>query len=197
MSILRAFFLAVAALAFWVLFIVSTPILHQAIFAFIPPDGPLASRERNIIDREVTSLVGVKSWFGQAKSDQSVLTSGEYAHIEDVTLIIWKVGIYILPGALIGLILARFRLAETSVITGSLGLLATIGLITGLGFEGAFIVLHKFIFPQGNWVFPSDQYVITQVYPAGFFVAIWIIILLASLGTLVLLRCLGCHYRSQ
>src|SRR5690606_21798244 len=101
------------------------------------------------------------------------LSQAEVRHLEDVMAINGILLVYMIPAVLIGLVLARFRLTEPLAITWSVGLLALIGAVTIVGFDGAFTAIHPFLFPAGNWTFSPDQYLLTQVYPIGFFAAAW------------------------
>ncbi|MBI4023277.1 DUF1461 domain-containing protein, partial [Candidatus Berkelbacteria bacterium] len=167
------------------LVVISTPAIHRAIFAVVPAGGPISPEERVAIDQAVTE--GIRYWSASAaESDGLVaLTSAEWRHLEDVLTLVGIVWLYILPGALIGLLLIRFRLTEPWAVTWILGLIGVVGLTSAIFFEPLFLQLHHLLFPAGNWIFPPRDYLLTQVYPASFFLAAWIIVLAFS-GSLIL-----------
>lgn len=184
MTALRGLLIAIGVLALWYWLVMATPLGHQAIFAVVPPDGELSHAERIALDRDVTAFVRYLPPASEHLPTFDRLSEAEIRHLEDVHAVNGLLLLYLLPAVLIGLILSRFRLTEPLALTWSLGLVAGIGLVTLVGFDGAFTAIHPFLFPAGNWTFSAEHYLLTRVYPLGFFGVAWTAILLGSALTL-------------
>lgn len=180
MNVLRSFLIALTALVCWYLVVASSPAIHRAIFRIVPPDGPLTTEQRTTIDSAVTTFI---RYWGPADdlADYPELSRVEQSHLDDVMALNGIILLYLLPALLIGLFVLRFRFLQPLALIWSLEFIGFIGLLSLFMFQSVFIGMHELLFSQGNWILPSDQFVLTQVYPEAFFAWSWALILSFSL----------------
>lgn len=121
-------------------------------------------------------------------------TTDEVSHMHDVRrLYEILAGVALIAAAFgIGALRAdREAWSLTSIKRIALSIIGTVGAITLiglLGFSALFRAFHLFFFPQGNWTFPADSFLIT-LYPQVFFalMAAWIGIGILVVATLAYL----------
>ena len=157
------------------IFVALSAPIHELIFHFIPADGPVSILDRASLDNGVVNyyFTGHQSWL-------SGFTQNEQQHLADARIRFIALAILAFIGAVI-LILKRPKIIEWQwAATATI----SVALISSIAFEPLFILLHELIFPGGNWYLPSDQYVITQIYPLNFFISCWAIVSLGSWGLL-------------
>ncbi len=195
--LLSGLLLAIGVLSLWYSVVAGSTLVHRAIFALVPPDGQITAESRVAIDSAITRSVRYPGITNDL-AGYPELSATEQAHLDDVLAVNGIILIYILPGAIVGLLLTHFRghlggewpvSSEVKekmrhALIWSIGLVGLTGLITMTGFSQVFVAIHPLLFPTGNWQLPSDQFVLTQVYPLGFFALAWGFILALSLLSL-------------
>ena len=155
--------------------VVFTAPIHTAIFHIVLPDGSVSTVERQTLDQNV-----VRYFLNGNQAQLSSLSFVEQQHLQDVRVRFVAIALASLAG--IGFLLwAKPTVREWRQASA---VAVTIILVTSILFEPLFLFLHELLFPDGNWYLPPDQYVLTQVYPLGFFVACWLIVSLGSWGLL-------------
>jgi integral membrane protein (TIGR01906 family) len=149
-----------------------------------------------------TLVTQLLAYFSQ-KTDQPpqifLFTPDENRHLLDVKILIDEfTGIlYVSAGLAIALLLLLLlffpkqlarRIGRLLLWSGAITLVLTIlFIVLALNFSWAFTEFHLVLFPQGNWSFPSDSYLI-QLFPREFFYDFFLTIILrgAIVGALLL-----------
>lgn len=176
----KPFLLGLVVLVGWGILVTVTPPFHQLGFAFVPPDGAVSAAVRPQSDREISQYLidGQMSRFMD-------LSPPEQAHLADVrTLLGWFLGLALL--STLAVALARpHRVDIEPALIGVLGF----GLGTLMVFPVAFERFHQVFFAGGApWYLPADQFLLTQLYPLGFFAAMWLLVVLLATLTLLAIR---------
>ncbi len=162
-------------LATVVLFI-ATPI-HDLLFRIVPADGPVSASDRSEMDSKTVAYL--------VTGDQTQLagySADEQLHLADVR---GRLGLIVLVTVLGIIATAALRPTKREWRWASWVSFA-VTLLVAITFEPAFILMHQVLFPAGDWELPSSQFVITQVYPIGFFIGAWLGIGVLAWGALVL-----------
>jgi|GEM_PF-3725191 len=153
---------------------IATP-LHTVLFALVPADGAVTSAQRMSLDASTVQflLTGNRAALG-------LYSAVERSHLADVRVRVWWDVCLMLISTLGMLMLrptaAEWRRAAWWVAGGVLAV--------SVLFQPLFILMHQVLFPGGNWELPSSQFVITRVYPLGFFVGAWLLIGVIATGSL-------------
>lgn len=108
----------------------------------------------------------------------SNITSEEKSHLSDVQEVMKTVDIFFYLLLLACTLIITFCLPDRVCLNKLFlyGGLATFGLITiflllvFLDFGWLFSLFHQFFFPQGNWLFPANSFLI-QTFPLTFFIS--------------------------
>ncbi|MDQ3239527.1 MAG: DUF1461 domain-containing protein [bacterium] len=128
--------------------------------------------------------------YGQAKNNISKnISIDELSHIKDVhNIVILTLIIFILTTSIIATIIKKInpKVLNDSLSTSIYLIIASIILLL-LFFNQLFVKFHQAIFPQGNWSF-SENSVLIQLYPEGFWVTASTIILVLSIIELIFLK---------
>lgn len=183
MTVLRSLLVALTALVCWYLVVASTPAIHQAIFRMVPPDGLLTQEERVAIDNDVTAFIRYLPPIGDRSlpTFYKQVSATEVEHLEDVFALNSLILLYLLPALLVGLLLSKIWKLTLRDSAWSMVVIGILGLVSVTMFEPLFLGIHPWLFPQGNWLLPTDRFVLTQVYPEQFFALIWAGIVALSL----------------
>lgn len=187
MTWLRAATLALIVLLCWTSIAFLSTGWHEFVFAIVPIDEPGPVHSIPDWGRENFD-VAVTRYFVSGKASELGGPAAEVAHMADVRQVWLGITMLSLIGlAWVGTVKPFDVLRQSSLIVGG------IGLLTLLGFEPLFLLLHQLLFPHGNWEF-SAQSLLVEVYPAAFFVWMWGTIVAASAVSLVVV---GHHRRRK
>lgn len=176
LDIARSWFLASLVLSVWLLLFAAIAPLHQVLFQSIPADGPVSTSDRIMLDQSITS------YLASGDIEQiSNLTDTERGHMEDVRTIF----IGVLIKLVVSIILLLVIRLDAHSSRGALALIAMLALVSALLFDDVFLEMHALFFVGSDWILPSDQFVLTQIYPRDFFGWVWggiLALTLLSLG---------------
>src|SRR3989339_1703717 len=116
---------------------------------------------------QVAAIVGGPSGQIEAQLGQ-LFTSAEVSHLTDVSRLLWviKAVWVILSLALISNI-GTFRKSLDWGIKLTLILLVATSATVLAAWRYFFVGFHQLFFPQGNWAFPADSYLL-EIYPEPF-----------------------------
>ncbi len=114
-------------------------------------------------------------------------TSLEMSHLEDVRVLMNKINWFFWIGVicLIGIITYSYQNMKEFRWLSLYGGIATVSFITlfilgvVFGFSWLFTGFHEIFFPQGNWLFPYDSFLISN-FPFDFFEKITTVIILQT-----------------
>ncbi len=120
----------------------------------------------------------------------------ERSHLSDVKQLLTLLGyLYVLAWAITAVLLGFKKVQASPLLlySGIFSLVLLFLLFLGsFSFDNLFLTFHEVFFPQGNYYFPSGQYLITRLYPeaffANFFARILLYLLLYS-GFLCIFAC--------
>ena len=122
-------------------------------------------------------------WFGyvtgessDTPSDGAVFTEDEYAHMRDVRRVFVGARIVaVIAAAVAGLLLVRawrrdtraaLTVARDASAAAGFGV-AVVGLVASVAFDPLFLLFHRIVFPQGNFLFAPDSNLLA-VYPDAY-----------------------------
>ena len=127
-----------------------------------------------------------------AQMENSLFVAGasmkEIEHLYDVVQLMFLIDLLIIPELLISalLLLTAWQLGRKTFKStlklagfGGLSFAVIFGIAAGFFFDNAFEIFHKFFFPQGNYQFATDSYLI-QTLPGEVFFQIGLLIFLIS-----------------
>ena len=106
------------------------------------------------------------------------LTTNEISHLNDVRNIFNKIRIFLVSSVLIFVILLfvfykRISINNMFFVLLLSGIIIDIFIVVLLfafiNFDFSFVLFHKILFPQGNWMFSANSLII-QIYPERFFI---------------------------
>ncbi|MBU1111646.1 MAG: DUF1461 domain-containing protein [archaeon] len=135
-------------------------------------------------------LVNITETFQTANGTYSIqaITEQEISHLNDVSKLMTKLEYFFLLSLIIcSLLYTQHRknkyIKEKMILYGgiaSLALTVIIVLFAAISFNFSFNIFHQIFFPQGNWTFPLESFLITT-FPIKFFTIMTIKIALISL----------------
>ena len=177
MKFIRGILLALAIISSWLAVLVVAAPVHAFVFGRVPADGALNVNERIAHDRNISSYLLTGN-----EQDLNALQPIEVIHMRDVRqLYLWLVCMTVLFLALM-IVTRAWQGAGFSV-----GLLAIVCLVSLAGFQFFFRLFHELAYSNDAWQLDPAQFLLTQIYPLGFFAWMWGIVGLCSLLTLFVL----------
>lgn len=176
-DILGSWFLASCAISVWLLMVVIISPLHSTLFKVVPADGPVTLTQRIDLDNSITSYLVD----GNVEHIQT-LTQTEQAHLFEVRQVLIGVVIKLLLSLIF--LVAAYRHVDSHSTRGALAIVSLLALLSATVFEQVFTGMHKILFTTSQWILPSVDFQLTQVYPENFFVFAWGGILSLSLSTI-------------
>jgi len=180
--------------------VVSSPVVVSSLTRMTQPSYILPE-EGSMLERsiEVAALTADFVRLGNQEAEMIELyrqdeaagleSIGHLLDVRDVFITVWYVAGLSAVLVVIGAASAHFLRAEewmrlalrvAAVLCRSVPVV--LGLIVALAFGPLFTFFHRVFFPQGNWQFPSDSYLI-QTFPEPFWIsATALILVLVALG---------------
>lgn len=163
---------------FWILIVILPILVLLSSSTDVALDKKFYSKQGVPYPNEVVDYFSGKS----SVLDIPKLNQDELSHMSDVKVLINNLRITYFTLLLIYSVLIIILLSKSKNIIEIIsellykgGIIANIAfmiliLITLLSFTSTFTTFHQIFFPQGNWEFPADSYLL-QVFPESFFVA--------------------------
>lgn len=178
MTTLKTFVLTLATILCAIGGVMPVEPIHRAIFALVPPALAMEGSNRVALDGQISQYLVTED-----RALIATLAPKEQRHLKEVR-VVWQTAV--LAGTILALVGAALPgRVQTKL---AIGLIALVGLVSLLSFQPSFVVLHKVLFSNTDWLLPFDEYTLTRIYPLGFFVGAWMIVLAMASGVLVGIR---------
>jgi len=115
------------------------------------------------------------------------MTAAEASHMEDVRVLVRDAMLLLISAAIILAVTWTVQPLERGQFRAALVMHAAI-LVLLIPFKWTFVKFHEIFFPQGNWMFPADSYLISTFSPMFFAIIAFTWIALSLGMTYVLYR---------
>ncbi len=144
----------------------------------------LASYQAVLSFHPLTTIQEEVFQFMEGKNESAMAyTAAEISHLQDVAQVMQKVNLalYVLSIMLAGLLASSWKkkaLMQKMLYSGGIitvAFLVILLLAMVISFNGLFTLFHQLFFPQGNWQFAADSFLI-HAFPIPFFMNISLII---------------------
>ena len=177
MKLIRGILLALAVISSWLTMLVVAAPVHALVFGRVSADGAMSMGERIAHDQNVSGYLLTGN-----EQNLNALQPIEVIHMRDVRqLYLWLACMTVLFVTLM-IVIKAWQGAGFA-----LGLVAVACLVSLGGFQFFFQLFHELAYSNDAWQLDPAQFLLTQIYPLGFFAWMWGIVGLCSLLTLFVL----------
>jgi len=173
-----------------IIFVILLPILllllsYKLALVFTPLDDNQKLVVDYLRDTEQLEFLNLT----QPSPETPAITNDEVSHLNDVSKLMNKLEYFFLLSLIIcSLLFTQHRknkhIRDKMLLYGGIvTLAATVILILAIiiSFNESFTIFHNILFPQGNWLFAEESFLITT-FPLSFFISITTKILLINIG---------------